>query len=330
MGDLPRKQLKRGYYHGSDTATERLTDVVVGESAASAANSRRSRHVVEGGADVPGNRSAVRWGDAGRIEGTMSEGEKRTILIVEDHVHLRQYVRGLLEGDYRVIEAANGQEGLWQARRNRPDLVVADVMMPKMDGFSMVESIRKSPRVSHIPVLMLTVCTRKKDRVRGLNGGADVYMTKPFDRDVLTAQISRLIVTHHQFCRHVHELRSDRSRGEAAAPDKNSGSFERRVRTIVGNHLSNADLTVEDVAEKVGCARRTLTRRVKASFGLSPSALIRTFRLEKGADLLEQRQDTVSEIAYAVGFNSLSYFSRRFKKHFGVSPSRFRKKKNET
>jgi AraC-like DNA-binding protein len=160
--------------------------------------------------------------------------------------------------------------------------------------------------------------------VDGLSGGAQAYLTKPFDAEVLRAQIDSLIDAQRQLRSHVRERRERAPIPGPSSADAEPPTFGARVRRAVRSRLSDADLTVEELAEEVGCTRRTLTRKVKAAFGQSPSALIRTMRLEKGADLLEREEGSVSEIAYAVGFNSLSYFSRRFKKHFGVSPTSYR------
>jgi AraC-like DNA-binding protein len=167
---------------------------------------------------------------------------------------------------------------------------------------------------------MLTARAEEADQVEGLEGGAESYVTKPFAADVLVAQVDRLISTRQQLRERYQGAENEEP--EAAADDD---SFEGRVRAAVQAHLTDSDFTVEDLAEEVGRTRRTVTRRVKEAFGMSPSALIRTIRLERGAELLDEEAGTISEVAYAVGFNSLSYFSRRFKEHFGVSPSAYRK-----
>jgi signal transduction histidine kinase/DNA-binding response OmpR family regulator len=244
--------------------------------------------------------------------------DRTTVLVVDDNADVRRYVRSLLEPRYRVLEAENGDAGVKQARAKRPDLVVADVMMPEMDGFSMLTHLRQSDRTAHIPVVMLTARAEEEAQVEGLREGAEAYVTKPFGADVLVAQVDRLISSRQQL--------RERHRGGDGEPETTAEdqSFEGRVRSVAQAHLTDADFTVEDLAEEVGRTRRTVTRRVKETFGMSPSALIRTLRLEQGAKMLDEGAGTVSEIAYAVGFNSLSYFSRRFKEHFGVSPSDYR------
>jgi AraC-like DNA-binding protein len=174
---------------------------------------------------------------------------------------------------------------------------------------------------------MLTARAEEADQVEGLAGGAEAYVTKPFDADVLTAQVDRLIATRRR-------LRK-RFEGGEQAPDAETGggngppSFEERVRTVVAHHLADPSFSVEELAEEVGLARRTVTRKVKKQFERTPSQLIRAMRVEKGAELLVEEAGTISEVAYAVGFNSLSYFSRCFKGHFGVSPSTYRAAETE-
>jgi CheY-like chemotaxis protein len=244
-------------------------------------------------------------------------GDRATVLVVEDDADMRRYVGQLLRPRYRVLEAEHGREGLERTRAALPDLVVTDVMMPGLDGLQLVEHLRRAPRTEHIPVVILTARAETEDRVEGLSGGAEAYVTKPFRAAVLRAQVRSLIEAQRALRAH---LQSRAPEADAAGP----ASFEARVRTAVARRLSDADLSVEALAEDLGYTRRTLTRKVKDAFDQPPSALIRRMRLDRGAELLREEAGTVSEIAYAVGFNSLSYFSRRFKKHFGTSPSAYR------
>lgn len=250
------------------------------------------------------------------------EPERPTVLVVEDNARLRRFLRHLLEPEYHVLEAKNGREGLLRARRSMPSLIVSDVRMPEVDGLTMVERLRRSPRTRHIPMMVLTVQARVEDRREGLERGAVAYLTKPFDVEVLIAQIRSLISNRQQLRARFHEdwttETPERSKREGPA------SFGERVRSTIRRHLANPDFTVEQLADEVGLARRTVTRKTKKHLGQTPSQLIRTMRVERGARLLAETTETVSQIAYAVGFNSLSYFSRSFRTHFGVPPSIYR------
>lgn len=257
--------------------------------------------------------------DAGEADSLV---DRTTVLVVEDSDDMRQYVRQLLEPRYQVIVAKNGQEGLEKARASLPDLIVADVMMPELDGLTMLKRLRQRPQTKCIPMVVLTARAEESDQVDGLEGGAEAYVTKPFAPDVLTAQIDRLLTSYHELREQYKTESSNSSTTERSRSEP--PSFEERVRRAARTHLSDPDFSVEALAEEVGCSHRTLTRRTKEAFGQTPSALLRTMRIEKGAEFLREKDETISEIAYAVGFNSLSYFSQRFKKHFGLSPSAYR------
>jgi len=245
------------------------------------------------------------------------------ILVVEDNARLRRLLRHVLEPTYHVLEAQNGREGLRRARRAVPSLIVSDVMMPEIDGLTMVERLRESPRTRHIPTVVLTVRGQVEERREGLRRGAVAYVTKPFDVEVLTAQIRSLLSTRRQLRAHL----TDQQSGEADRDRGGLSSFEDRVREAIRRHLADPDCTVEQLAEEIGLTRRSLARKTKKHLGQTPSQLIRTMRLERGARLLSETTETVSQIAYAVGFNSLSYFSRSFRSHFGVPPSTYREEK---
>ena len=261
-------------------------------------------------------------------EGHDAPADQTTILVVDDNADLRQHIRSLLEPEFRVEEAPNGRAGLKRARRLLPDLVVADVMMPELNGFDMVQRLQRSPRTNSLPVVMLTARSETTDTAEGLERGADAYITKPFDATVLIAQIESLIATQQQLRARL-QSNDNGTPADASAPGASVSSFEERVRAIIAEHISDADFTVKQLADEVGLARRTVTRKVKSTFGKTPSQLIRTMRVERGAELLRAQEGTVSEVAYAVGFNSLSYFSRSFKEHFGLPPSQYRKTTTE-
>jgi len=254
--------------------------------------------------------------------------DRTTILVVEDNADMRRYVRRLLEPRYRVLDASNGQAGLEQARSVLPDLVVADVMMPEMDGFAMLKALRRSHRTEGLPVVMLTARAETTDQVEGLEEGADAYVTKPFDAEVLTTRIQNLLARRQQLRERLQaELRAETDSGKEGLAEEEGepSSFEEEVRRVIRRYLSDADFSVEQLADEVALSRTYAGAKVKETFGVPPTDLIRTMRLEKGAELIDEGTGTVSEVAYAVGFNSLSYFSRCFKDHFGVSPSVYQK-----
>ncbi|MEP0548048.1 MAG: two-component regulator propeller domain-containing protein [Rhodothermales bacterium] len=261
--------------------------------------------------------------------------DRTTVLVVDDNPDLRTYVRGHLEGRYRVLEAADGAEALRAVREALPDLVVSDVMMPEMDGFELVRALHADRDTDFIPVILLTAKATADERVEGLGEGADDYLTKPFHPAELKARVDNLIASRQKLKeRFLHgtpssalpEPSGDGADVEAAEPDGLSASdhaFVDRVRAAVEARLADEDFTVEELAEAVSVSRSTLHARLRAAVDESPSGLIRTIRLERAAGLLRQRKGTVSEVAYAVGFKSVSYFSQAFRAEHGTSPSAY-------
>lgn len=242
-------------------------------------------------------------------------GEDRTtILIVEDNADMRAFIRSILAPAYRVLEAADGEAGFQTARTALPDLILADVMMPTMDGLAMGRALREDPTTGSIPLVLLTARAALDDRIAGLETGADAYLVKPFDAKALRLQVGNLIARQHR-------LRDglNRERAPIAMPT----TFEARVREVIEQHLSDPQFSVEVLAEEVALSRQQLYRRLRDETGTTPVAYIRKIRLDRSAVLLRERRGNVSEVAYAVGFNSLSYFSSCFHQHFGKPPTSF-------
>jgi signal transduction histidine kinase/ligand-binding sensor domain-containing protein/DNA-binding response OmpR family regulator len=254
-----------------------------------------------------------------------------TVLVVEDHPEVRAYVRRHLEPVYRVLEAADGEAGLALAKARLPDLVLSDVMMPKLDGLGLCRALRADPETDFIPVILLTAKAAPEDRLEGLGTLCDDYLTKPFDVAELRARIASLIAVRQRL-RERFRQESTAGMGDrggdvpirlSAPADVTSAddAFLERVRTAVEAPLGDETFSVERLAEAVGVSRSHLHRQLKTLTGLAPSDLIRTARLERAAQLLAARAGTVSEVAYAVGFKSVSYFSDRFVRAFGCRPS---------
>jgi signal transduction histidine kinase/DNA-binding response OmpR family regulator len=278
---------------------------------------------------------------AAATEASSPSPETPVVLVVDDNADVRGYVRSVLEPRYAVVEAADGREGIEAARSRLPDVMLADVMMPEMDGHEMTRRLRADPETAGIPVIMLTARAEAADEVTGLQAGADDYVTKPFDADVLRARVAGLIETRKRLRWRIREelqrRRGDGMQGASedsaptAAPPRlvvptgtaEEPEFVQAVRAAVEERLADPDLTVEQVAGAVATSRSTLYRRLKEHTGQTPSQFIRQVRIEHGARLLREEEGTVSEVAYAVGFNSLSYFSRQFREHLGQSPSEY-------
>ena len=248
------------------------------------------------------------------------QGEKPTLLIIDDNNDIRQYERTLLQDRYIVLEAADGKEGIEIAMREVPDLVICDVMMPIMDGLEFTERLKTHVATSHIPVIMLTAKNLEEHRAEGYDHGADSYITKPFHAKVLLARIDNLL---KQRCllKNIFQKHSlPETEIEESSMDDRDKAFIKKLHEIIQSNLSNSDCSVEDIGRKVGLSRVQLYRKVKALTGTSVVDLLRKARLAKAHRLLESNGKNISEVAYEVGFTSPSYFTKCFKEEFGILP----------
>jgi CheY-like chemotaxis protein/predicted DNA-binding transcriptional regulator AlpA len=255
----------------------------------------------------------------------------KTVLLVDDNADVRRYVRSVLAPEYAVVTAPDGRAGLKQAREALPDCILADVMMPELDGVAMTRHLRQDPATASIPVVMLTARAGPEHEVEGLTAGADDYVTKPFDAAVLRARVAGMIQIRLRLRRRIQaELHHRREKDDAPAdastlidpaPPPDAPPFVQKVRAAIEDRLADPDLSVEALARTVAVSRSTLYRRLKEQTGQTPSQFVQKVRIEHGARLLRRGKGTVTEVAYAVGFESLSYFSRQFRDHLGQPPS---------
>jgi signal transduction histidine kinase/ligand-binding sensor domain-containing protein/DNA-binding response OmpR family regulator len=247
-----------------------------------------------------------------------------TVLVVEDNAELRAFIRMHLQGRFRVVEAADGLQGLALARRLLPDLVLSDVMMPGLDGHALCRALKEDAETDFIPVILLTARAAMEDRLAGLREAADAYLTKPFRVEELTTQIDNLIALRRRlrerFAGKVVRIQHP-APVEVASSD---GKLLDQVRGMIESHLADEEFGVEQLARLVAHSRGHLHRRLKAISGESPSDLLRRMRLERAAQLIGAGAGSISEIAYGVGFKSIAHFSNRFQDHFGVRPSAYR------
>ena len=241
------------------------------------------------------------------------------LLVVDDNDDIRAYIRQLLQDEYTIEEASDGQEGLEKARQLMPDIVVCDIMMPVMDGLECCKQIKEEWRTAHIPVVLLTACSLDEQRAAGYHCGADAYISKPFTPDMLRVRLRNLIDNRRRVKAFFGE--KGLASSEMSTPDK---GFAERFRSAVEANLSSADLSVEDLASEMGMGRTQLYRKIKSLTGLSPVEVVRTIRLKKAAELLQRTEKSVSEIAYEVGFSSPGYLSKCFKEYFGVNPKDYK------
>ncbi|MCK5148959.1 response regulator [bacterium] len=261
----------------------------------------------------------------GGIKGGVGEESDKIdlpiLLIVEDNSDMRVYIREVLTGSYRIQEAADGEAGFARAAELIPDLIISDVMMPKMDGYVLCEKLKTDQRTSHIPVVLLTAKSGKESKMEGLEQGADDYLVKPFESDELKIRVKNLIDQrirlHERFTR---ELLLEQHGLEITSADQ---VFVSRAVALIESHIENSELSVTWFSREMGLSRSQLHRKMQAVVNQSPSQFISTIRLKRAALLLRQKAGTVSEIAYRVGFNNPPYFHRCFREQYGVTPAEY-------
>lgn len=250
--------------------------------------------------------------------------KKEIILIVDDNNDVRIYIKEQLEKEYRVIEAVNGKDGIIQADRYIPDLIISDVMMPEMDGYQFSGGIRRNEKTSHIPIIMLTAKASLDDRIEGLETGVDAYLTKPFSAKELQVRVKNLISQREQLRRRF--SKATIIKPSEVSTDSVDQQFLKKTVSFIEAAFEDENFSAGDLAEKVNMSLSQLNRKLNALIDQPAGQLIRSLRLQRAADLLKQNAGTVAEICYTVGFNDQAYFSRAFKKQFQCSPSDFKKK----
>ena len=247
------------------------------------------------------------------------------VLVVEDHDDLRHYLAGCLGQHYRVQTATNGRKGLEQAQAEIPDLIVSDWLMPDMDGVELCQTLKTDERTSHIPLILLTSRSSTESKLEGLDAGADDYVTKPFNLDVLLSRARNLIQSRRL-------LRVKYSRILTLKPndpdvvESAEAVFLHKIMTLIETHLADPDLDVLRLERELALSNTQLYRKLKALTGKGGNELIRSVRLQRAAQLLQAGGRQVAEVAYAVGFNDPNYFIRAFRKEFGQSPGEWGRK----
>ena len=241
------------------------------------------------------------------------------ILIAEDNLELLDYLGDVLQNHFRVAKARNGKLALEQINSLFPDLVISDIMMPEMDGIELCESLKTDIRTSHIPIILLTALDSVKDRITGIQSGADAYIGKPFDEELLVVQVNSLLESRKS-------LRESFNSNDINWEEKYS-SFDLdkklllKAVDVVEKNISDVDLSVQKLASQLNLSRTHLHRKLKSLTNQSATEFIRDVRLKNAVKLLKEGKLKVNEVGYAVGFNSHNYFTRSFKKQYGISPS---------
>lgn len=245
------------------------------------------------------------------------------VLVIDDNADIRNYVKSLLSAEYRVVPAADGVTGIRLAMKYVPDVIVSDVMMPGMDGVECCRRLKGEMQTCHIPVILLTACSLDEQRIQGYDGGADSYISKPFNSQLLLSRIRNLIANRRQ----LKQFFGDNRTMEKESIGNMDKDFVTRFRSLVEEKLKDPELNVEDLGRDMGMSRVQLYRKLKSLTNYSPNELLRRMRLKKAASLLAVSEMTIAEVAYEVGFSSPSYFTKCYKEEYGESPTEFLKRK---
>ncbi|UCH95422.1 MAG: response regulator [Candidatus Aminicenantes bacterium] len=253
--------------------------------------------------------------------GETDAAERSIILIVEDNVEVREYIKGALEPLYKVAEAADGREGIQLAKDIIPDLIISDIMMPEVDGYELCKTLKKDIETSHIPIILLTAKASEESMARGLETGADDYITKPFNTKLLCLRIKNLVDLRRQL-----QLKIQRQKQLLPAEIPVSSldeKFLKEFQELIEKNLSDPEFTAEKLSKKLYMGRATLYRKIQALTGEPPRQFIQSYRLERAAQLLKANFGNITEVAFEVGFSSSAHFTKCFKEKFHQLPSTY-------
>lgn len=254
-------------------------------------------------------------------------GQLPLVLVVEDNTKVREFTVRELNPYFQILEAFNGKEGLFMALKKIPDLIISDVMMPEMDGFEFCKKLKTNELTSHIPVILLTAKADEESQLEGIRSGADDIIFKPFKTNQLLARMEKLIELRSQL-RVRYSNRNSMSPKDIAMTSTDERFLE-KIQGIIDNDLSDSTFTVDEFSKKLGMSRMQLHRKLTALTGLSTTAYIRDQRLRMAIQRLEKSGDNISEIAYAVGFSSPSYFIKTFKETYSMTPAEYQERKSK-
>jgi signal transduction histidine kinase/DNA-binding response OmpR family regulator/ligand-binding sensor domain-containing protein len=245
------------------------------------------------------------------------------IVLVEDNSELRRFLGGVLSRDYKCYQAADGLEGLQLINKLVPDIVISDVIMPGKDGYQLCREVKENNRTCHIPVILLTAKNSPENFIAGYETGADAYVSKPFDLEIISSQISRLIKNRELIRK---KYREQNFMVEVSETTSRDDVFLQTFTTLLEKNLTDPEFNVTTMAENLDVSPTQLYRKIRALTGHSPVEFIKILKLNKSYELLLDRKNSVKEVCYLSGFNNISYFIKCFRNHFGVTPAHLREK----
>ena len=265
------------------------------------------------------------------VQSDDAEDERWRILVVEDNEELRTMICNILSAEYTVFAAADGVEGLAVAREQQPNLVITDIMMPRMDGLDMVKALKEDANTSHILMVLLSAKSSLDDRILGLESGVDDYIPKPFHASYLMVRIRSLIARRQEFQQRLlaQVASSEMMKNDSEEYITPEALFLRKAVAIVESHLDDGEWSMGDFASELCLSTPALYRKMKAAVDLSPVEFVRELRLKKACQLIRERHHNIAAISDMVGFSDPKYFTRVFKKRFGVAPSQWHEQESE-
>jgi DNA-binding response OmpR family regulator len=250
-----------------------------------------------------------------------SKIEKPIVLLVDDSEDIRIYLRESLKDQYRIVEASDGMKGWQKALSSHPEIIVSDISMPNMDGISLVKKLKNDNRTKHIPVILLTVLAEEIDQLKGLQIGANDYLTKPFNFQLLNLKICNLLALNNVFKdTYTKQISIEIPKVEFMSEDE---KYLLKISQFIEDYISNPDLSVTELSKKMNTSRGTMYSKILSLTGETPVEFIRSIKLKKAAILLENSDMKISHIAYEVGFSNPNYFTRAFKAKYNISPSEY-------
>jgi YesN/AraC family two-component response regulator len=247
--------------------------------------------------------------------------KKKTILLVEDNDDFRAYIKENIDSLYNVIEAQNGKIGWQKALSEHPDLIVCDISMPEMNGIDLCKKIKADSRTSFIPVLLLTALIGEEQQLTGLQTGANDYMTKPFNFEILQSKIKNLLSQQESF-KKTYQKQVQVQASEVVT-ESAGDKFIQQALAVIEKNISNPDFSVEEMSREMFMSRVALYKKLFSLTGKTPIEFIRSIRLQRACQLLGKNELTVAEVAYEVGFNNPKYFTKYFKQEYNVLPSSY-------
>lgn len=257
-------------------------------------------------------------------------------MLVEDNTELRTFLRSIFASEFRVVEAANGAEGLEKALSLVPDIIISDVMMPEKDGLQMMRELHDNMTTSHIPMVLLTAKTAIESMLEGLEYGADDYITKPFSATYLKARVRNILERRKK----LQEMYREKLMNIVTSPDEptveeskapemspNDRKFMDKLMALMEKNLDNGDLIVDDLVKDMAVSRSVFFKKLKSLTGLAPVEFIKEMRINRAVQLIETGEYSMTQIAYMVGINDPRYFSKCFKQKMGMTPTEYRDRK---